>query len=345
MIFYKKQNEVNSRLRIVQETCLHLLKIIDNICKKKNISYWIDGGTLLGAVRHKGFIPWDDDIDVCLSPNEYNKLIKELKLFCELNPEYILYFSDSNFPYWQESFGIVSLLADFVFPVKVDITPVKFIENDERAIKIDKSLTNIASIYIRGKAKNQEDILYEHRKYLPKWTEPIKEKNEFWMIFNDYINSSEKNKENNCLVNYSFNDSLVKNIRGYYRYADIFPLSKITFEGYEFSCPGNIDKYLITLYGKNYLVPPEPANRITHFNYLVKNNIDKSLVKDLLNKLHIFGYLNYSIEHKSYSKFSLLVKYFDSFISLFVWVIKKKNIILIRNYIFYSLLKFKKIFI
>lgn len=57
---------------------LKLLKIVADICSENNLTYFADWGTLLGAVRHQGFIPWDDDIDICLKREEYNKLIQIL---------------------------------------------------------------------------------------------------------------------------------------------------------------------------------------------------------------------------------------------------------------------------
>lgn len=53
-------------LEKVHEEMLRLLLIIDTIAKENNIPYWIDGGSLIGIVRHKGFIPWDDDLDISL---------------------------------------------------------------------------------------------------------------------------------------------------------------------------------------------------------------------------------------------------------------------------------------
>lgn len=58
---------------------LDILEYIDKVCKENDIEYFINYGTLLGAVRHKGYIPWDDDIDISLHRNEYNKLMDILQ--------------------------------------------------------------------------------------------------------------------------------------------------------------------------------------------------------------------------------------------------------------------------
>lgn len=64
------------KLRKIQKVELQILLYFDCFCKKHNIKYFLGGGTLLGAVRHKGFIPWDDDIDVMMTWSEYKRLCK-----------------------------------------------------------------------------------------------------------------------------------------------------------------------------------------------------------------------------------------------------------------------------
>ena len=60
----------------IKHTEKHILTYIDMLCEKNGLRYWVCGGTLLGTIRHKGFIPWDDDIDVFLPWQDYLKFIK-----------------------------------------------------------------------------------------------------------------------------------------------------------------------------------------------------------------------------------------------------------------------------
>ncbi len=73
---HKKIELSDANLRTLQLNLLEMLIEIDRICRKYGIKYSLDGGTLLGAVRHGGFIPWDDDIDVIMRREEYQKFYR-----------------------------------------------------------------------------------------------------------------------------------------------------------------------------------------------------------------------------------------------------------------------------
>ena len=79
---FSRYNGVGTPLYQAQQRMLEILKVVDEIFRRNNIHYWVDAGTLLGTVRHHGFIPWDDDVDVSVPQKEYARarevLIKEL---------------------------------------------------------------------------------------------------------------------------------------------------------------------------------------------------------------------------------------------------------------------------
>ena len=68
-------NEKNDDLRQYQQSLLEILDVFTSICRQKNFCYYLNAGTLLGAVRHQGFIPWDDDIDICMPRTDYEQFL------------------------------------------------------------------------------------------------------------------------------------------------------------------------------------------------------------------------------------------------------------------------------
>ena len=75
-------------LRKAQMIMLETLVDIDYICEKHKIKYWLDSGTLLGAVRHGGFIPWDDDVDIAMPYSDYKRFLEVCKT--DLPGKYVL---------------------------------------------------------------------------------------------------------------------------------------------------------------------------------------------------------------------------------------------------------------
>ena len=94
---------------------LNILKFIDSICKKYNIKYFVNYGTLIGAIRHKGFIPWDDDIDISMYREDYEKFYKAV--LKENNQRYTILSKDNSNWYFQNFYVVIdknTLLEDNV---------------------------------------------------------------------------------------------------------------------------------------------------------------------------------------------------------------------------------------
>lgn len=244
----------DTTLRYIQLFNLELLRFIDNVCKKYNISYWLNGGTLLGAARHGGFIPWDDDIDLSFLRKDYEKFIevipKEIDK-CGLNKEIGLSLLRDNFEnYFTDSISVY----DF--------------EGDEELFSHKKSMfLQIAWMkpYIKIDCFPQDYILEEKLDYFNKMYVCTKYK------FNNEIGEGKKRFDDEFNIK-CMELGLTKNETGYINDSidtidiypvsireidEVLPLNSINFEGYLFKCPKNIDYYLKTLFGSTYMEFPD----------------------------------------------------------------------------------------
>ena len=86
-------------LQEIQSIEFHIMKYIHKICEENNLTYYLYGGTLLGAVRHKGFIPWDDDLDIIVPRNDYDTLIRILNNRNEFRLLSFEYVNDYYYPF------------------------------------------------------------------------------------------------------------------------------------------------------------------------------------------------------------------------------------------------------
>ena len=144
------------KLWVVQ---LDMLLEFDSICKKHRLCYYLCGGTLLGAIRHKGFIPWDDDLDVAMPRSDYNKL---LQLSKEFKPPYFLQTPYTD-PYYAFShtrlrnMNTTEISTMFAFQpichgIYMDIHPIdNWIKDDEASYKQINELNIENSTYMRMK--------------------------------------------------------------------------------------------------------------------------------------------------------------------------------------------------
>jgi len=262
-------------LKTVQKYLLKLLIIIDNVAKTNNIDYWIDGGTLLGAVRHGGFIPWDDDIDVCMLKKDYDKFIPLLNDYIKDKNSLSLMYYKKDIEHWDDflmSEKYPTRVKGEKKPVKIDIFPMKLLKNEKEELKEDKYLTDTANFFIMGKTKYFPEIKTKYK--FKSLTDAINQKKEFLKTFNNrHVNKNiQIEDKDGLLVDYPFGDSYVTAKRDYKKYSDIFPLSSIEFERYAFKCPKNIDNYLKGVFNNYMELPPLPSRKSTS-NKIYVNDI------------------------------------------------------------------------
>lgn len=255
-------NNQNSK-KEVQLLLLNLLVELQEQCGLAGINYYAVGGTLLGAVRHKGFIPWDDDIDVVVLSEDYEKLVSFFEK--NLSDDYFLMTRENSPLYFQEypklcyknKRGIVSEIA-------VDI----FIYTPTDIKK--KKLRQIQNFMLK--------YLYLVKRYKVRKIEgkDIKQSSPFKTIFfklSSIISLKALDKGVCFFINVSGkdNDEYLTDWGSPYHYdkkatfkRSVFASPKaLSFEGLEINVPNQYEQFLSTLYGDYMQLPPE-EERINH---------------------------------------------------------------------------------
>lgn len=263
-------------LREIQLETLKVLKKVKEICEKENIEYFLGYGTLLGAVRHKGFIPWDDDIDIIMPRKEYEKFIN----YCIYNKEKLGYFSLKHYRTCKEYIYPIARFCDMRYRIEysgakdyglglfVDIYPFDGINlsdnNLKRKININKFFINICGMKKYKWSKNRFKGIIKYlffiliRKInLNSLLKKIDKLGQKYMYENtEYVN---------CVIWEDLEKIIPK---------DIFKETlKIEFEGELYKAPKKYDKFLKIHYG-NYMKLPPINKQVGHHYYRVYTKIN-----------------------------------------------------------------------
>ncbi len=240
-------------LRKAQLVMKDILDFAVKICEENNIKYWLDCGTLLGAVRHGGFIPWDDDIDIVMSREDFEKFAKIFPKYENEDYGYIDEHTDKVYHYYfskvlsKHHFNRDKSIS-YNKGIYIDIFPMDFYEK-----KYEKKWERFMFLSLPLK-KNKEKGLKGKLLYLKRQILKIE-----WGILK-YILLKNKNKGNKDIITY---DWKMADYQAKFKYNDIFPLSKVKFEGTEYNAPKDIHLYLTTIYG-DYTELPPIENQICH---------------------------------------------------------------------------------
>ena len=98
MYFCSKKNMALYDIRPLQLRILKILEAVDKACREHGLNYYIGAGTMIGAVRHKGFIPWDDDLDIAMPRPDYDRLIAHAKEWLPAPFEMVCAENDDRIP-------------------------------------------------------------------------------------------------------------------------------------------------------------------------------------------------------------------------------------------------------
>ena len=238
-------------LEKVHEEMLRLLLIIDTIAKENNIPYWIDGGSLIGIVRHKGFIPWDDDLDISLLKKDYLRLIKEISMYCEMHNDVALFYNEQLLEHTCNFFAskkVFSLTQGYcvLVPVKIDIRPVNCIVKNKDNVIENNIYRDTANYIIFGKSYG----------YMKKTLSHKNEQMDFLEYYNYKYGLVDSGLENVIMVHPYFEFSNTFELT----YNDLFPLKMLQFENMLLPVPNNYDYLLKELYG-DYMSYPNICHR------------------------------------------------------------------------------------
>lgn len=247
---------------------LNILINFDIFCKKNNIRYYLSGGTLLGAVRHKGFIPWDDDIDVCIPRKDYEKL-KEIfpRIY---NNRYLLRSRErNNFIYPFMKLVDINTKVDCKYMKEsidknlwIDIFPVDGLPNDIDEVRyVYKIVDRYRKILMLNFAK-----VGQGSTKIKKFLKPI------FILFAKFIGVNrciKKIEEISTIYDYDKSDYVGAITWGLYGVGERMKKSEfektvyVDFEGYKFPTFSCWDSYLKNLYG-DYMKLPPIEKRKTH---------------------------------------------------------------------------------
>jgi lipopolysaccharide cholinephosphotransferase len=254
-------------LRDIQKSELRMLLEVDRICKEHNIKYWIDFGTLLGAVRHKDFIPWDDDIDIGMMRDDYEKFVE---IFNANTSDKNLYAFNMVAP--SGNVNIIDICHKEIKGIFIDIFPYDFYTD-----KLDDNGKQLLHDKI-SKIKKQH-----HQKAPKSEQEKQKFRNRFLSIRDKYIYEGKTPDVSQKPALFWGIDYYHKMPRCVFDYETFFPLSEIEFCGHKFPAPADVDLYLTTVY-RDYMSLPSsikyhtdvssfPLNRVLELKKYAKGEL------------------------------------------------------------------------
>lgn len=289
--------EIPAMMKRAWAAQMEVLHVVAGVCKNNGIRYFADGGTLLGAVRHKGMIPWDDDIDICVVREEYNRLIQVLPKALPHGFVVAGMYADSERLQKAAFVPHLRVIADETlwnfndymryfhgFPyqrVGIDIFPMDYISRDIGITNVQKQIIRLGIETLRDWNKLEENgMLDEYVNGFQKlcnvsFGNVNNVKNYMWKII-DKISSISYREEADYITNifYWLDNDNYKMKKECYDYTIELP-----FENMNIVAPEMYDEVLRAEYG-DYMVPVKGA---ADHDYPFYGHMESELIKQIRN--------------------------------------------------------------
>lgn len=257
--FFRELPKAEGGLRLLQLGCGKLLGEFDTLCKDNNIDYWINFGTLIGAIRHKGFIPWDDDTDLGIMRDDLERLQEIVR-------------SDHRYK--------ITVVYDYY----VHCRQIRFLYNDEDIpCFLDLFIYDWAPSIDNGSAEKQRELRrtmveeMEADSELDFWkNEPYYSGEKNFNIQKYFDSCLERSKEAGLICDKKDAVGIMWSIdnlddgkqrQWVYPIEDLYPTQQIEFEGEQLKAPYNPDIFLWSRYGNIYDLPKDINTHFEHVNH------------------------------------------------------------------------------
>lgn len=257
-------------LEKIQKIEIEILDYVACICKQYRLMYFLVGGTLLGAIRHKGFIPWDNDIDIAMPRNDYETLCEILRKSHDIKYKLIELRDDNTYycPFvkvvndktiLKENIGGNSIMPLGVY---IDIFPIDGIENNDK-----KSVKRYLKIRDWSYRIANATLYIENLSF---WRRLIKK---IWQLLIVDVLKREKyfNKLVKLMKKYPYGSTeYIVSTYGLRAEKEVIEYSvfaqtiQVEFEGKMYNAPVGYDKYLTQMYGDYMKLPPESERVAPH---------------------------------------------------------------------------------
>lgn len=279
---------IESSIREVQLLELSILNAVVDICEKHNIRYYLSCGTLLGAVRHKGFIPWDNDIDIEMPIKDYRRFLRIAKKELPDNLFLKNYKTCKGYNEMWTKIGVNGTTSlpivlkdwDMHWGISLDIFPMAGLYENTILSSLQHRLLNfcrtllskeyVVAVHPDELSGNQKlQLLYKIPRFI---------RTSLCSLFSYFIMKNPRRSKRLSIVSYRI--AFPINIQAYE------PPSKVLFENTFYCAPGNSHQVLSSMYG-DYMTPPpksEQGSTEPHLGKIIYSCVTD--YKDVLEELN-----------------------------------------------------------